>query len=170
MPSAGTGIDIFEIARMERAISRHPSLLRRVFTEEERRFCEGTARPAEHYAARFAARRAVLKALSLGPGDGLARYDVTVGAGDNGRPVALLAGRAQEAATHKGVTEIALSLSFTREVATAMALLVTEEVRPKPKEERDPQREMLASFRDARTVIDELERLQGEVAATLEGA
>ncbi len=148
---------------MERAISRHPRVLRKVFTDDERRFCEGTARPSEHYAARFAARRAVLKALELGSSDGVRLGDVTVGIGDNGRPVALLAGRAQEAAASKGVTEIALSLSFTREVATAMALLVTDEVRPKPKDERDPERELLTSFRDARTVIDELERLQGNL-------
>ena len=64
--------------------------------------------------------------------------------------------------------EIALSLSFTHDVATAMALLVTDEVRPKPKDERDPQRELLTSFKEARSVIDELERLQDEVSSTLE--
>ena len=96
------------------------------------------------------------------------RFDVSVGVADNGRPVAVLAGKAQQAATALGVREIALSLSFTHEVATAMALLVTDDVRPKPKEERDPQRELMASFRQARTVLDELERLQGDVANTLE--
>ena len=49
-----------------------------------------------------------------------------------------------------------------------MALLVTDEVRPKPKDERDPQRELLTSFKEARSVIDELERLQDEVSSTLE--
>ena len=68
----------------------------------------------------------------------------------------------------QGVSEVALSLSFTHEVATAMALLVTDEVRPQPKEERDPERELRTSFKEARSVIDELERLQGDVAATLE--
>ena len=168
MPAAGTGIDILEVARMERALARHPSFARRTFTADERRFCEGTARPAEHYAARFAARIAVLKALGLGFGNGVRRSDVSVGIGDNGRPVALLAGKVQEIARERGVSEIALSLSFTHDVATAMALLVTDEVRPKTKEERNPQRELLASFKQARSVIDELERLQGDVASTLE--
>ena len=77
---------------------------------------------------------------------------------------------AQEAAQRQGVTEVALSLSFTHDVATAMALLVTDEVKPKPKEERDPQRELMSSFKEARSVIDELERLQGEVASSLENA
>lgn len=167
MASAGVGIDIMEIARMQRAISRHPSMLRKVFTDEERRVCEATARPAEHYAARFAARRAVLKALGCQGDSDVRRFDVSVGVADNGRPVAVLSGKAQQVAAERGVTEIALSLSFTHEVATAMALLVTDDVKPKPKEERDPQRELLASFKQARTVLDELERLQGDVADTL---
>jgi holo-[acyl-carrier protein] synthase len=70
-------------------------------------------------------------------------------------------------AAERGVTEIALSLSFTHDVATAMALLVTDEVRPKPREERDPQAELLSSFKQARTVIDELERLQGDISSTM---
>ena len=153
---------------MERTLARRPSFARRTFTDEERRFCEGAARPAEHYAARFAARLAVLRALGLSYGAGACRSDVSVGHSENGRPVALLSGKVQEVARERGVTEIALSLSFTHEVATAMALLVTDEVRPKTKEERNPQRELLASFKQARSVIDELERLQGDVASTLE--
>lgn len=153
---------------MERALARHPSLAARLFTEEELSFCERRARPAEHLAAHFAARRAVLKALGCGFGSGIGRKSVSVGHGEGGRPVAVLEGRISELAAEQGVSEIALSLSVTREVATAMALLVTDEVRPKPKEGRDPQREMLASFKRARSVIDELERLQDGVAATLE--
>ena len=98
------------------------------------------------------------------------RAGVSVGHAENGRPVAVLSGAAQEAAQRQGVTEVALSLSFTHDVATAMALLVTDEVKPKPKEERDPQRELMSSFKEARSVIDELERLQGEVASSLENA
>lgn len=170
MPAAGVGINILEIARMERTLARRPSFARRVFTSEERQYCEGTARPAEHYAARFAARGAVLKALGCTSSEGIRRQDVSVGHAENGRPVAILAGRAKQMADERGVTEIALSLSFTHDVATAMALLVTDEVRPKPKDERDPKREMLSSFKQARSVIDELERLQGDVAASLESA
>ena len=98
MPAAGVGINILEIARMERALKRRPSFARHVFTDEERQYCEGTARPAEHYAARFAARGAVLKALGATSGKGFTRRDVSVGHADNGRPVAMLAGRAKELA------------------------------------------------------------------------
>ena len=168
MPTAGTGIDIMEIGRMQRALDRHPSLARRLFTDEERRFCEASARPAEHYAARFAARKAVLKALGLHFGQGVGRTSVCVHVDENGRPQAVLADAAAQAAKERGITEIALSLSFTHEVATAMALLVSEDVRPKPPEEHDPERELRASFKEARVVIDELERLQGDVATALE--
>ena len=64
--AAGIGVDMLEIARMERVIERRPSFLKRVFTKEERAYCGRRARPAEHYAARFAAREAVLKALGTG--------------------------------------------------------------------------------------------------------
>ena len=63
MALAGVGVDIFEIARMERALRRHPRLATRVFTEQEQQYCNSKARPAQHYACRFAAREAVLKAL-----------------------------------------------------------------------------------------------------------
>lgn len=168
MALAGIGIDILEIARMERTLARRPSFATRIFTEEERRYCENTARPAEHYAARFAAREAVLKALGCGFGYGVGFKDVSVGHAENGRPVALLSGEAARVAQEQGVLEILLSLSFTRENAVANAVLVTEEVKPQPKQAHDPAREFQASFREARTVIDELERMQDGVRDTLE--
>lgn len=66
MALAGIGVDIVEIPRMARALERTPSMRTRLFTKEERDYCDSSARPAEHYAARFAAREAVLKALGTG--------------------------------------------------------------------------------------------------------
>ena len=59
MVQAGVGVDMLEIARMERVMRRRPNFLKRVFTDEERAYCDGSARPADNYAARFAAREAV---------------------------------------------------------------------------------------------------------------
>lgn len=165
--AAGIGVDLLEIARMERVIERRPSFLKRVFTDEERAYCERFARPAEHYAARFAAREAVLKALGTGFSQGIGLRDVSVKNDELGRPIAVLSGRALEIAREKGVQEVALSLTHTHDVAVANAVMVTEEVRPKPEERRDPKREMLASFRQARAVIDELERQQVAALAGL---
>jgi len=67
MEILGLGVDICEIARMEHALSRHPTLRERVFTPEEVGYCDSRARPAESYAGRFAAREAVIKAPSTRP-------------------------------------------------------------------------------------------------------
>lgn len=158
--AAGIGVDMLEITRMERVIKRRPSFLKRVFTDEERAYCDSFARPAEHYAARFAAREAVLKALGTGFSQGIGVKDVSVKNDESGRPLAVLTGRAKEVARERGVQEIALSLSHTQEVAVANAVAVTEEARPKVDERPDPAQELLASFKAARTVIDELERQQ----------
>ncbi|MFZ2756804.1 MAG: 4'-phosphopantetheinyl transferase superfamily protein, partial [Atopobiaceae bacterium] len=62
MSLAGVGVDIVEIARMDAILRRTPRFRARVFTPEERSYCDARSRPAAHYAARFAAREAVLKA------------------------------------------------------------------------------------------------------------
>ncbi len=160
MALAGIGVDMLEISRMERVIERRPSFLRRVFTDEECAYCDRTARPAEHYAARFAAREAVLKALGCGFSDGVRVKDVSVVNDETGRPQAKLEGRAAEIAAKQGVREIALSISHTRGVAVANAVAVTDNVRPKPDPKEDAAKALANSFREARALIDELERVQ----------
>ena len=162
MALAGIGVDIVEIARMERALKRTPSFRTRLFTEEERAYCDSSARPAEHYAARFAAREAVLKALGTGFSEGIGYSDVSVTRDANGRPRALLQGRAKEVAEAQGIQEVALSLSFPRERAVANAVAVSEAVRPQKEEAPDPARELDANFREARSVIADLERAESE--------
>lgn len=167
MALAGIGVDMVEIARMEKVLARRPNFAARVFTQEERDYCMRMARPAQHFAARFAAREAVLKALGTGFSRGIGFADVSVTRNEAGRPEAVLAGRAAEVAAELGVHEVALSLSYTHEVAVANAVAVTDEVRPKAEERPDPKAELCASFRAARSVIDELERVE-EVGRGLE--
>lgn len=168
MAFAGVGVDLVEIARMEEAITRRPRLKRRLFTDAERAYCERRARPAEHYAARFAAREAVLKALGTGfAGMGFKDVEVVVDE-RTGAPSARLFGAAAARAQELGVQEVALSLSHTREVAVANAVLVTESARPKAAEKPDPKREMAASFREARSILDELERVSEDELHSLE--
>lgn len=169
MATAGIGVDMLEIDRMERVLARRPNFARRVFTDEERAYCERTARPAEHYAARFAAREAVVKALGTGFSGGVGFRDVSVGRDESGRPRALLSGRAAEVAREKGIREIALSISHTHDVAVANAIAVTDEVRPAPDARRDAERALANSFKEARAVLDELERVQEAELSDLEG-
>ena len=160
MAEAGVGVDMVEIARMERIKAKTPGFFPRVFTEEECAYCESTSRPAVHYALRFAAREAVLKALGCGF-SGVNRKDVSVALDQNGRPTVVLAGKALEYAQEHGVVEVALSLSATGELAVANAMAITDDARPKPKTSKQDEKKRIAqSFRDARSVLDELERVQ----------
>lgn len=159
MALAGVGVDIVEIARMERILERTPRFAARVFTDEERHYCENTTRPAAHYACRFAAREATLKALGCGF-DGCGRYDeVSVVLDAAGRPQVALKGRAAEIARQQGVLAIAISLSFTRDMAVANAVATTAQTAPKINEAIDPKAELAKSFKEARSIIDELERV-----------
>ena len=170
MALAGIGVDMLEIVRMQHALDERPYFIRRLFTEDERMYCEHTARPAEHYAGRFAAREAVLKALGLGFGNGVGIGDVSVVRDDLGRPHALLAGRAAEVAREQGVREVALSISHTYDVAVANAVAVTDVVRPEPDEKEDAAKALAVSFKEARSVIDELERVQETIMDTVDEA
>lgn len=162
MALAGVGVDIIEIDRMERTLDRTPAFARRIFTDEERHYCEHTARPAEHYAGRFAAREAVLKALGTGFSGGVGLRDVSVTHDNLGRPVAVLSGKTYQIAKEKGVIEVAISMSFTREVAVANAVAVTEDARPKKDDEPSAKERLTQSFRQARSVIDDLERVENK--------
>lgn len=116
--SSGVGIDLLEVDRLERALERRPNLAGRLFTDAERAYAAGKARPAMHLAARFCAKEAVAKALALevwGPCD----VEV-VGAG--GPPSVRLSGHAARRATALGV-EVQVSLTHTRVTAGAVATL-----------------------------------------------
>ncbi len=56
MAEAGIGVDIVEISRMKSILEKTPAFARRVFTDEERAYCDASSRPAAHYASRFASR------------------------------------------------------------------------------------------------------------------
>jgi holo-[acyl-carrier protein] synthase len=114
----GVGIDLLEIDRLERALRRHPRLAARVFSEAEWRYAAARSRPARHLAARFAAKEAVVKALGLSGGFGLAEIEVLAGE----PPTVRLAGRAAAAAAGG---RIAISLTHSRDFAAAVAIVET---------------------------------------------
>ena len=159
MAQAGVGVNMLEISRVRRARTRRPRVTERGFSDEERLWCERGARPDERYAACFAAHGAVLKALGLAEEPSRVLGDVSVGH-DDGVARVRLSGAAEQAAQAAGVREVALSLSYTREVAVANAVAMTDAVRPEEKREKSPDEELRKSFRQARSVIDELERIQ----------
>jgi holo-[acyl-carrier protein] synthase len=120
----GLGVDICEIARMERALARHPSMRARVFTTEEIAYCDGKARPAESYAGRFAAREAVIKALG---GYRSRRWqDISVTRNAAGAPGIALAGNAKRRADAVGVDHVLITFTHERTNAVAFAIAVRE--------------------------------------------
>ncbi|PYS82858.1 MAG: 4'-phosphopantetheinyl transferase [Acidobacteria bacterium] len=117
------GIDIIEIRRVSEALMRTPRLGERVFTEEERAYCDSRgAASAQHYAARFAAKEAAFKALRTGWRDGLSWHHVEVTSTDAGAPALQLGGHARTLFDAMGCTHAHLSLSHTSEHAVAQVL------------------------------------------------
>jgi holo-[acyl-carrier protein] synthase len=112
-------MDLLEIDRLERALARRPRLAERLFTEAERAFAAGRARPGQHLAARFAAKEAVAKALAL---ESWSFTDVEVLGGGDGPPRVLLHGAVAERAAALGVAEVQVSLTHTRRDAAAVAI------------------------------------------------
>jgi len=152
----GLGVDIVEIDRMREALRRHPRMKKRLFSDEERAYCEARNKPEIHYAMRFAAKEAVLKALGTGFA-GMRFRDVEVMRDERGRPVPRLQGRAAEAAEAAGIVEMHLSLSYTHVNAVASAVAITEAMRPsREAEELTPQQQLAASFKDARSLLDKV--------------
>jgi holo-[acyl-carrier protein] synthase len=122
----GIGIDIVEVNRIERAIQRRKRFTQRVFTDIERDYCLSRHRPHLHFAARFAAKEAAVKALGTGMG-GVKWTDFEVRRDKWGRPFLKLTGAAAELARVKGICDIFISLSHSRESAIAQAIAVGTE-------------------------------------------
>ena len=123
----GIGIDVVEVARIAAAAARHgENFLARLFTPAERAYCDAKKSPAIHYAARFAAKEAFLKAMGTGLSDGLAWRDMEVVNGPNGKPELKLAGRAAELFRQNCLSGIFLSLSHDGNLAVASVILEGE--------------------------------------------
>ena len=158
----GLGVDIVEIDRMRLALQRHPRIRERIFSADERAYCDKRNKPEVHYAMRFAAKEAVLKALGTGFSEGIRFTDVEVLRDERGRPKPHLRGRAQEVAAAAGVIEMHLSLSFTHANAVASAVAITEQMRPRRDDGDASQTERLAaSFKDARGMLDDVGNTEG---------
>ena len=125
MEIVGIGTDIVECLRVGRMIEEHGELfLTRVFTEREVRYCQSRKRATEHFAARWAAKEAILKALGTGWRRGLGWTDMEVRTEASGRPQVLLCGVAKDVAQAQRISDILISMSHCRAYATAYALAV----------------------------------------------
>lgn len=114
------GVDIVETARIQKSLTMTASFRSRVFTRDEIEYCESRkASRFSSYAARFAAKEAVSKALGTGISGGLILKDIEVVKDDRGGPTILLHGRAKELYDSMNAASISVSLSHCRDYAVA---------------------------------------------------
>ena len=118
------GIDIIEVGRIRKTLVRTPRFSERVFTAAEREYCDSRgAAAAQHYAARFAAKEAALKALQTGWRGGIGWQDVEVASRESGAPYLIFSGVVLELFNSSGANAAHLSISHTTEHAIAQVVL-----------------------------------------------
>ena len=123
MDILGIGVDIVEIGRMERLLTRHGARFpRRILSDQEQRDFQDSAHPAAFLAKRFAAKEAVSKAMGTGFRDGMFLNDIGVGHDDLGRPLVELGGVAASRARSLGIREWHISLADERDMAIAYVM------------------------------------------------
>ena len=114
----GVGVDVIEIERIAHALARRPRFADRCFTEAEAAYCLSRAFPPQHFAARFAAKEAVGKAL----GRGMTRWREVEVVRGGGAPTVALHAHYADWAERRGVDRIHLSLTHSKGVAVAVAV------------------------------------------------
>ena len=118
------GIDIIEVARIREVLLRTPRFSERVFTQAERNYCDSRGVvAAQHYAARFAAKEAALKALQTGWRGGISWQDVEVATRESGAPYLIFSGQVLTLFKEFRATATHLSISHTSEHAIAQVVL-----------------------------------------------
>ncbi len=121
----GIGTDIIECARIAQMIEKHGELfLTRVYTQQEIAYCSGRKAANQHYAGRWAAKEAALKALGTGWAHGIQWTDVEVINQQGGKPIVVLGGVARELCQRHGIEHMLISISHCRNYAVAYATAI----------------------------------------------
>ena len=115
------GTDLIEIARVRRSLERYAQFRDRCFTPAEQAYCESRANPAQSYAGRFAGKEAIGKALGFGVARAFAWKDIEIVG--RPKPSVRLSGRVAAWAESRGAGAIDLSMTHSRELAQAVAVM-----------------------------------------------
>lgn len=127
MTVRGIGIDVVHVTRMRGVIARwEERFLRRIFTEQEIAYCRSRRDPVPHFAARFAAKEAGLKALGTGLRLGIQWRELEVTRARGQAPVLVLRGRSREIGMARGGNRMLLALTHDGDYALAQAMLVAD--------------------------------------------
>lgn len=128
MKVIGIGTDIIECLRIAQMIERHGELfINRVYTPYEIRYCSSRKQATQHYAGRWAAKEAILKALGTGWRRGISWRDIEVRNDSQGKPVVGLRGGARDLVEQLGIREMLVSISHCRSHAMAHALALGDD-------------------------------------------
>ncbi|MEI7661794.1 MAG: holo-ACP synthase [Bacteroidota bacterium] len=119
----GTGIDIIEVARIQKVMERDTGFRDKIFTRGEIEYCETKKNKFQHYAARFSAKESFLKAIGTGWRFGIRFADIEVYHDELGKPYIRLHGKAKELSADLSISKINVSLSHLKELATAIVIL-----------------------------------------------
>lgn len=123
MQIVGIGCDIVECLRIARMIERHGELfITRVYTNHEIEYCTARKAATQHYAGRWAAKEAVLKALGTGWQRGISWRDIEIRNQRNGGPTVALRGGARDVFERTGIQRVHVSISHCRSHAVAYAV------------------------------------------------
>jgi holo-[acyl-carrier protein] synthase len=114
------GVDLIEIERVRRTLERYPGFRARCFTEAEREYCDSRANPPQHYAARFAGKEAVGKALGIGVRFTWREIEIA----GRPKPAVRLSGKTRAWWERHGAGRIDLSMTHSKELAAAIAVVV----------------------------------------------
>ncbi len=113
------GVDLIEIDRVRRALDRYPGFRERCFTDAEQSYCDSRPNPPQHYAARFAGKEAVGKALGVGVRFTWREIEIA----GRPKPGVNLSGTTKAAADRIGAGRIDLSMTHSKELAAAICLV-----------------------------------------------
>lgn len=116
------GTDITEVERIQKIIEAHPEFIATVFTEHEIAYCQRKKNKYQHFAARFAAKESVMKAVGKGWLQGLQWTDIEVEALPSGEPKIKARGTLLRAMDEKKITSFAVSLSHCKAYALATVI------------------------------------------------
>jgi len=124
----GIGTDITECLRIARMIERSgEQFIDRVYTAEEVRYCQGRSQSTQHFAARWAAKEAILKALGIGSRRGVVWTDIEIRRDARGCPAVAVRGAIKDALERLGAAEVLVSFSHCHTHATAYAIVMGKE-------------------------------------------
>lgn len=124
----GIGTDITECLRIARMIERHGELfIDRIYTPEEIKYCQSRKQATQHFAGRWAAKEAILKALGTGWQRGISWRNMEIRNEPGGKPIVAVRGGVKDVVEELGIAEIQISISHCRSHATALAVAVGKE-------------------------------------------